>query len=107
LLARGADANAADIYGATPLLRAVQAQRVGVVRALLASARVDVNAADENGHTALHHAAAQGAPEIARLLLGAGARREARDRDGRSAVDLALGSGHREVAELLQAPRIP
>jgi ankyrin repeat protein len=107
LLASGADVNPPDIYGWTPLMRAVQAERLAVVRVLLANPRVDVNAVDENGQSALHHAAEQGAPEIAKLLLDHGARRDVRDRAGRTAHDIAVAAKHPKVAALLEAPRAP
>lgn len=102
LLARGADVNPPDIYGWTPLMRAVQAERLAVVRVLLANPRIDVNAVDESGQSALHHAAEQGTPEIAKLLLGHGARRDVHDRAGRTPGMIASASGHRELAALLQ-----
>jgi ankyrin repeat protein len=84
-------------------MRAVQAERVAVVRVLLAQPRVEVNAADENGQTALHHAAVQGAAELTKLLLAAGTRRDARDRAGHTPHDLAIAANQRQVAALLQA----
>lgn len=104
LLAHGADPNAVDIYGWTPLMRAVQAERPKVVRALLADRRVEVNAADENAQTALHHAAAQNAPEIGGLLIAHGAERESRDRYGRTPQMIAKEGGYAAMVEILTGP---
>ena len=68
LLSHGADANLADIYGWTPLMRAVTENRLGVVHTLLASKSVNVNARNDAGATALHEAAEKGYFEIAQLL---------------------------------------
>lgn len=104
LLAHGADPNTADIYGWTALMRAVQAERTKVVRALLRDPRVNLNAADENAQTALHHGVAQNAPEIVALLLAHGAKREALDRYGRTPAMIAQAGGHAALVELLRSP---
>jgi uncharacterized protein len=101
LLAHGADPNIADIYGWTPLMRAVDLGRPAIVKTLLADSRVDVDARDENGQTALHHAARQGYVDIARMLIGRAAKRDVRDRAGRTAADLAIAEGHREIAQTI------
>lgn len=102
LLLRDADPNIADIYGWTPLMRAVEQNRPAATRALLASGRVDANARDENGHTALHHAAVQGLTEIARMLVEHGADVQIRDRGGRTPGMLAVAQGHEAIAEIIQ-----
>lgn len=101
LLSHDADPGIADIYGWTPLMRAVEQNRPAVVRVLLASKRVNANARDENGHTALHHAAVQGLAEIARMLVEHGADVWVRDRAGRTPTMLALAQGHKAVAEMI------
>jgi ankyrin repeat protein len=60
---------------------------------LLLNASVDVNAANGNGQTALHNAAARGADAIIRYLVEKGARLDAKDRAGRMPIDLARGGG--------------
>ncbi len=59
---------------------------------LLLSAPVDVNAANANGQTALHNAAARGADAIVKLLVEKGARLDAKDRLGRLPIDIARGA---------------
>ena len=73
LLDAGADANARDRYGDTPLHRALGKGHVEVVRALL-DAGADVNARDDFGDTPLRLAAGKGHVEVARALQDAGAR---------------------------------
>ncbi|HEX7044131.1 MAG TPA: ankyrin repeat domain-containing protein [Burkholderiales bacterium] len=105
LLEHGADPNIPDIYGWTALMRAADANRAASVRALLGTHRTDVDARDENGHSALHHAAAQGYEDIVQLLIDAGADPAARDRDGRTPGTLAALQGHRALALRLNGAR--
>jgi ankyrin repeat protein len=60
-----------------------------------------VNAADDRGRTALHHAAFQGSAEMAEILLQAGADVLQRDKDGRTPMHIASSRGHLEVARLM------
>jgi ankyrin repeat protein len=101
LLARGADVNAADVYGWTPLLRAVYEKRPAVVRVLLRDASIDVNARNELGATALHYAAALGDPEMVRSLLHKGADADARDVGDRTPLTMAIEQGKVEVVRIL------
>lgn len=101
LLDAGADANIADIYGWTPLMRAVDSDRSEVVRVLLQNKSVRVNARDDQGETALHHAAARGSLEIARLLLARGADPRAKDAAGRIPATVAAAQGQAKLANYL------
>lgn len=63
----------------------------------------NVNTKDENGMTALHHAAARGARGCVRVLVNSGqCDFLARDKDGRYAADLAIEGSHEYgIARLL------
>jgi ankyrin repeat protein len=102
LLGHGADPNRADVYGWTALMRAVEQNRPAAARALLGAPAVNVNARDEHGGTALHHAAALGSKEIAGMLLEHGADRRARDRDGRTPAMIAVAQGYAALARALE-----
>ena len=71
-LAKGANVNAADGDGGTPLIWAVARGQPETVRLLLESG-ADANAADAEGMTALALARRRNAPELAEILLAAGA----------------------------------
>lgn len=100
LLAGGADVNARDIDGATPLIAAVEKGQRDVVRLLLAS-KTDVNAKNGGGQTALHVAAIVGHKNIAELLLASKAGIDSKDKKGNTPLHYAATHGHREVAEVL------
>jgi len=105
LLEAGADANAADVYGWTPLMRAVDSDRIEVIRVVLQNKSVRVNARDDQGETALHHAAAVGSLEIVRLLLAHGADPRSKDAFGRTPAMVAAAEGHAKLADCLDRSR--
>ena len=86
LLAAGADPNAVDFEGATPLMYAAEVGRPEVLRALLA-AGADPNAQDAEGHTALMYAADHCQTESARLLVQVGADLTLKDSNGYTALE--------------------
>jgi len=98
-LADGADVNATDEVGWTPLHRAVigsHTDHTETAEFLIASG-ADVNAKDEEGLTPLHHAAWEGHKEVAELLIAAGADVNA------TPLYQAAYHGHKEIVELLIA----
>lgn len=88
LLAAGADLEARDSAGRTPLLSATQHHRTTAVAALL-QAGASVHAADLRGQTALHMAYAARSRALAELLVQAGAPRTARDIEGRQPAEMS------------------
>ncbi len=102
MLALGADVNAADSGGWTPLIRTSWLKEYKAVRFLLACG-ADVHIADEEGRTALILAAEAGSARVARLLLKFGARPDAPDRNGRTARSIAERWVGRPIARVLAA----
>jgi hypothetical protein len=101
LLSKGANVNARDENGQTPLHWAAIHGRVDVARLLLEHG-ADVNARDENGQTPLRWAAIHGHVDVARLLLDHGADPSIRDRDGRTPLDIARAMGHKELVRVIE-----
>ena len=64
---------------------------LAAVKYLVEEIGADVNAADHEGNTALHHAAARGDNEMILYLVSKGANVKAVDREGRTTVDMANG----------------
>src|ERR1700722_881740 len=63
-LSMGADVNAANPEGVTPLMRAAMDGEADIVQALLAAGGMNVNAQSDSGETALFHAALYGRSEV-------------------------------------------
>ncbi|KAH6887609.1 hypothetical protein B0T10DRAFT_73728 [Thelonectria olida] len=104
LLDGGADINGqGELYG-NALQTAADWGRERVVTMLLErGADVNLRSGGYSGRTALHLAALSGHVEVTRLLIHAGADREARDKAGDTPLDLAIKKGHSDVERLLSA----
>jgi truncated hemoglobin YjbI/ankyrin repeat protein len=105
LLYLGADSNARDEWGHTPLYfvgnASHGAQGAAVVR-VLAQSGADVNAQEKLKHcTALHMAARRGNVLVAEALLDCGADREARDKLGDTPLHRAVKCGKTEMVAFL------
>jgi hypothetical protein len=99
LLELGADPNARSAEGATPIMNAVQSDKVEHLTVLLASGAV-VNARDDRGFTALHRAAEMGKVDMVELLLREGADSTI-EAQGYTALAFAKDRGHEKIVELL------
>jgi ankyrin repeat protein len=102
LLARGADPNARDEDGRTPLFSAVLGGSIALLGLLLES-KADVNARDETEATVLHVAAEEVLPEAASLLIARGADVNAQDGEGNTPLARGIRSarGRYDVVRLL------
>ena len=101
LLERDADANCRDTYEWTPLMRASYAGYNDAVKRLLEHPDTHINSQDENGATALHHAATNGHYDTVELLLNYGASLEIADTFGHTAFDRAKAAQHDAILDLL------
>jgi ankyrin repeat protein len=102
LLAEGANPNAMDKNGRTPLMEASSGGYTDTVRVLLEKG-ADVNAKDMVGWTALFWAAFSRRTETVRALLDRGADAEARDNEGRTALFWTASSGYTDTVRVLLA----
>jgi len=103
-LSKGADVNAKDNNGITPLYKASSMGHYEVVKLLL-SKGADVNAKDNNGWTPLRVASSRGHTEIVKLLIAKRADVNAKDNNGNTPLSEASMWGHTEVVKLLIAKR--
>jgi len=87
--------------GAQSVFDAVRDDDVGAVATLLETDPGLVRATDDDGRTALHHAATYGHANIALILLDAGADIDAREEDGETPLHYAAWRSEVDVAELL------
>ena len=110
LLKAGADVNAANDEGQTPLMLLlgvrskqdvrVSEQGLAQLATVLIEAGARVDQQDLSGWSALHAAAAHGFANVARLLMDTGCSRRVRDMNGLSPVDLAMNNAHEELVDL-------
>ena len=97
LLDRGADIEATDNYGFTPLYLAAINDHEAVVTCLLGRG-AEINAKNEDGITPLYCAAVNGHEAVVTCLLDRGADTEAIDKDGKTAFEVAKND---QIKELL------
>ncbi|MBN1238644.1 MAG: ankyrin repeat domain-containing protein [Gammaproteobacteria bacterium] len=100
LIASGADVNAAEPDGSTPLLWAAYQSHPEMVSALLA-AGADPDAANEFGITPLLQASRYGDAPVIKALLDGGASLESKHPDGETPLMAAARAGSTEAVALL------
>lgn len=100
LLHEGADANARDRNGMTPLVQAAIVDSADAVLLLLEEG-ADVNAKANDGMTALFWAASSGYTNIVRTLLKKGADVNGKNNSGWTALMSATNLGHEETVRAL------
>ena len=101
LIQNGADVNAHDTAGSTPLDEAAWKGHADIAKLLIEhGAQVNIHN-KENGATPLHEAAAKGHLEVVQVLLASGADPAARDNSTATALDEALRYRHSAVVSLL------
>ena len=110
LLRYGADVSARDFEGCTPL--AIAARGPGrahftIAEELVKKHHVDVNVVDDNGCTALHHAAIAARPDMVKLLIHHGVNVPLATRHGRTAEWWAAHLKHDEVVAMIQTETLP
>ena len=101
-LDKGADVNAKDWNGYTPLYWAAFGGHKEIVELLIAKG-ADLNAKDDKyGRTPLRSAAIYDHKEIAEILIAEGANVNAKDERGKTPLDLAIQVKNPKTAALLR-----
>ncbi len=101
LLSEGADVNAIDRAGFTPLFYAAHKGYKDVAELLIAGG-ANVNAKDAYDNTPLHYAAMAGHYEVCNLLIAKRANVNAQNATGGTAMTMASKGGHSRIVELLR-----
>jgi ankyrin repeat protein len=99
-LAQGADINAQDDRGRTPLMAATHGNHVETVRVLI-EAGADINIRDNRSDNPFLYAGAEGLLDILKLTIDAGADTRLTNRFGGTALIPAAERGHVEVVQEL------
>ncbi|CAF2413013.1 unnamed protein product [Rotaria sp. Silwood2] len=99
-LREGADINAPDAYGYTPLMNAAMLGRLDVVKALIEYG-ADIQRKGQFGYTALHAAAQSGHLEVVQALVKYGASVNCKNDDGDIPLILAVRGTHAEIIDYL------
>ncbi len=102
LLERGADPNARDVTGMTPL-HVAASWTTRSRAALLVTGGADVNARDAIGNTPLHEAVLHGRVAMTDFLLKSGSDPKLENSLGETPLDLAEKGGFERIAGLIQA----
>jgi ankyrin repeat protein len=102
LVLKGANINAANDKGVTPLMKAADERLAGIAKVLIERG-ASVDARDHAGHTALMFAAGSDARGIVDALLAAGAQVNAKNDNGGTALIWAARAGATDIAERLAA----
>ncbi|MFQ3168807.1 MAG: putative component of type VI protein secretion system [Limisphaerales bacterium] len=97
----GADVDARDALGRTPLYYSIYNEHPQIT-GLLVRSGADVNVKHNAGKTPLHLAAELGDTATVRLLLKAGAKVNAQDSNQGTPLDWAVGTLHDDTADFLR-----
>jgi ankyrin repeat protein len=100
LIDKGADKNAQDKYGYTPLHWAAYEGQLATTKLLVErGAKLEIK--DNSGATPMLVAAKRGFPDVVKYLLSKGANPDVVDNDGWTALHYAARNGYQEIVRML------
>jgi ankyrin repeat protein len=102
LLDAGADIEARDLEGSTPIMVACRSGSGDLARQLARSG-ADIGTRNSKGWTTLMEAAAAGDTSMVIFLLEQDVDPSAREESGRTALDIAIGQGFEDAVAILRA----
>ena len=100
LLDKGANPNTKSTEGATPIMNAVQSDKIEHLHILIKN-KADLNAKDNRGFTALHRASEMGRKEMVQILLENGADKNV-EAENHTPLSLAIAMKNEEIINLLE-----
>ncbi len=106
LISGGADVNAKDTAGFTPLFYAAQEGKIDICQ-FLANNGANVNAKDQYGNTPLHYSAVKGHLEVCRILLSKGADPMVQNLTGGTPLAMARAGGNTQIIQMLGGQATP
>ncbi|XP_070189192.1 transient receptor potential cation channel subfamily A member 1 homolog isoform X2 [Littorina saxatilis] len=101
LISKGADTNARDIYGQTPLHFAAMRGNEIACRDLLSIRGIEIEAQDKQGIAPLHMAAIHNQVEVAKMLIEAGANLRCIDLEQCTPLHYACAEGNMDLVQAL------
>ncbi len=101
LLRLGANINAQNVDGETPLMSAIVRNSIETAALLISNKNIDLEVIDNNGNTALIRAAIHKNVPITKMLIEAGANLNAQNNIGKTALHVSIEMEQNEIAELL------
>lgn len=102
LIENGANVNAADLKGETPLFYAVKARNEQLIKNLIAKG-ADINARNNKGESVLFIAAEKDNPRMAKLLLDNGANPRLKNRQKLDAATVAVQRGFMDTYDIIES----
>lgn len=104
LIAHGADINAENKQKLRPIHMAIKATgtNLDMLKFLVTNKACNINATDNNGETALHHAVTYGDDKAAKLLVEHGALKNIKNVNGQTPLDIAKEKDNKELIAYLK-----
>lgn len=102
LIDNGADVNAADLKGETPIFYAVRAKNEQLIKNLIAKG-ADINARNNKGESVLFYAAENDDRKMTKFLLDNGASARLKNRKKLDAATVAVQMGFMETYDIIES----